>query len=90
MIFLRSSEDTSLPKKQRKRLINTMPDKHNTVKHAIPEAYKGENLEETIDSNVLWAILSYCMSRSQDNISAFLSILKGQAIEFSKKCSRLL
>ena len=67
-----------------------MPDKHNTVKHAIPEAYKGEHLEETIDSNVLWAILSYCMAGSQDNIGAFLSILKGQAIEFSKKCSRLL
>ena len=90
MIFLRSSEDTSLPKKRRQRLINTMPDKHNSVKHAIPEAYKGEHLEEAIDSNILWAFLSYCTTRAQDNISAFLSILKGQAIEFSKKCARLL
>ena len=58
--FLRWSEDTSLPQKAHKKLINTMPDKHGKVNPEVPPIYKDEQLEGKIDSNVLWAFLSYC------------------------------
>jgi len=51
-----------------------MPDKHNKVDHAVPQIYRDENLELTIDSNVIWALLSYC-SLKKANIDAFLCIL---------------
>ena len=57
--------------------------------HTVPAVYKDDYLEDTIDSNVLWAFLSFC-SRSQEQIDMLLSILKGQTIEFTKKCARLL
>ena len=87
--FLRGSEDTFLPTKPRKKLINTMPNKNNKVIAEVEPTYRDEHFEEKIDSNVLWAFLSYC-AHSNEHIDAFLCIIQGQTLEFTKKCSRLL
>ena len=92
LCFNRESEDVSLiPKPKVDRGIPRTKKAIQEIQrlNKIPNHAASKETQDKIDSNVLWALLTFCQY-SEEHAKVFLQVLDCRRLEFTRKCARLL